>query len=135
MHQRIDNGEFGDADRAREFLEERSLYEVSPDIQWFQDNQDIIREVQYEGANYWDQLDRAFDLYKQRVSNVSGRNIETYNSMISELNEAIRTENFALSSRLDRLNGQILKLKNKYQKVMMAKNPELEVALKENGYR
>ena len=135
LHQRIDNGEFGDADRAREFLEERSLYEVSPDIQWFQDNQDIIREVQYEGANYWDQLDRAFDLYKQRVSNVSGRNIETYNSMISELNEAIRTENFALSSRLDRLNGQILKLKNKYQKVMMAKNPELEVALKENGYR
>jgi hypothetical protein len=130
----IKGGVFGDPRRAQEFLDERLVFKGNPNVKWYFDNKNVIREVLMDGFNYWDQKDRAFNELQASVSKLAGRNINTYNGLVEEISASVRENNIRKVTVLKNMLNRIDRKSDLYRKRMRKKNPELEKALIENGY-
>ena len=135
LHARIDEGEFGDPEEAREFIDERREFKVHADLQWFEDNSDYIRETKHSGYSYWEQSNRAFLKYRDAARRSSGgHDIRNFNELERAVRIAIEEDDMRKASRLDSLLSKVRSLRGKYRMQMRRKDPRLDQALRENGY-
>ena len=134
LDKQISTGKFGDPLRAREFIEERREFEVAPELQWFEDNMDYIRETTLQGHNYWDQLDRAFAKYSKQIELVAHREVKSHRDLKATIRTALQQNDKRTAMRLDNFRRKIEALRTKYRKVMRRKDKKLDEALRENGY-
>lgn len=134
LFSRIDAGEFGEPARAHEFIDERREAVPPPELQWFEDNMDIIRETTVNGYNYWDQLDRAFEKYQGRASRIAGYPINSYKAIEQAVRQSAHEGNRSVAVRLTGVLKNINSAAQSHRKRMRRKNKELDEALRANGY-
>lgn len=134
LYARIIDGEFGDPDRANEFIEERREYEVAPELQWYEDNKTYIRDALFQEYGYWGQASRAFAKYRKQAVRAAGRDIKTLNALKRELEHALTSNDVVRAKKMHSVIGRIDSLAGKYRRVMRRKDEDLNRALFENGY-
>ena len=150
----IENGYYGNPDRAMEFIEERTVEVIPPELDWYFINKEYIANATENGGydkdrkkryTYWGQKDRAFKERKGAVDRLVGDNttrsfgdmVEAYNRMIqAENNPRLRanTPNYRNAPALLGLINKIQNTSAKYKERMRASDPELKKALEANGY-
>jgi hypothetical protein len=131
---RIDRGEFGDADTARKFIQERRVAEVHPDMQWFEDNANTIRETKHSGYSYWEQTNRAFEQVRSTARRIAGHDIRNFSDLEDEMRRAEKRGDRRKARALGNLVSRVNSIRRGYRNTMRRVNPELDKALRENGY-
>lgn len=124
----IDNHVYGDPDAVREGLEKRRAFKPPPELAWFFENKEIVRQ-----AGYWDAKDRAFTEIADEIQ----RDYPEIQSAGQLLAKVVQLENAGMEDEAYTLSAAIKfmdKIASQEHRLMRMDNPRLDRALKENGY-
>lgn len=126
----IENGLYGDKNRAKEVLDERTAFRPPPELAQFFANKELVQK-----SGYWDAKDRAFRMLKQEITSermfASVRSAGELSAKLMQLESAGDLDGAAIARgylrAIDRIAGA-------EHRIMRVENPGLDRALKENGY-
>jgi hypothetical protein len=126
----IDAGTFGEAAAARRAIEERKRAVHAPEVQWYYDNKDLVRD-----SDWYPVQDRAFERFQARAARAAGRPVESYSRLLVLLDGAIRTEDRRLERRLNAVKLSIDRIASRDRDRLLRRDAGLDAALVRIGRR
>ena len=121
---RIAAGDFGPPERAQQYLDERRKFKLPPELQWYEDANNVVKETMY-----WEQRDIAFAEIASSI-NAMFPDIQS----ARELDLALEnSDDLATTTSLKSFTRLLDSRTQQKRKLLKATNPALSQALKELG--
>lgn len=129
LEDRVIRGEFGDAEKALAFIEERRKAANAEEVQWFFDNEDTI-----DAAGYWDLRSASFDQFRGMLAANGHSDIQNVTELDRAITAAAGKGDTTTANLLMRFRQRIDAVTGRNREMMRKTNPGLDIALIENGW-
>ena len=121
LDRRIEAGEFGDPEAAKQAIAERTRPQHTPEVQAFFDARQRISD-----SGYYDVVDDVYAKFRPRIADLVGADLVTYGEFQVALSRAARGGDMQLAARLKAFENAINRGVEPMRKRMRIQNPQLE---------